>query len=71
MNHAKAESAESVSGIATLEPNPIVHCIAHTSDATIAARKVKKPIFALAVSKNVAPITNIDMGKSRKKATET
>ena len=69
--HIDAESAESVSGIATLEPNPIVHCIIHTTAAVMATKKVKTPIFTLAASKNAVLITSIDMGEITKKATET
>jgi hypothetical protein len=70
MEHVDAETAERASGIATPEPNGIVQYITHTTTATAANRKVNKPNFTLASSKNVALRTSIDIGKNTKKPTE-
>jgi hypothetical protein len=70
MDHVEAESAEIVSGMATFGTYRIANCRTQTNAAIITVRKVNTPNFTLAVSKNVALITNIDTGKSTKKPTE-
>lgn len=66
MDHVDAESAESVSGIATPLPNGITQ----TTAATITVMSVKNPNFVLDVRKKAAPRKNIEIGKRMKKLTE-